>query len=224
MEIVIFFVPWVLIGIAILFVSFSGGPGAARAAYLTRGSRTFRIVIPLLYIATGIAVPAAVIASREESVGATDQLADDSLSADLERGKELFRETCASCHDLDAVNARGVTGPDLDDIGTMTVQRVRCAIENGGTGQNRMPAGLLAGEKAVLVARYVADVAGGGAPQPGAEEQQDGENEPCPRPQGGGAETGGGSEAGNAPEDSGTPLEEGEEPAGESSPADDLGS
>ena len=180
MEIVIFFIPWVLIGIGILFVSFSGGPGAARAAYLTRGSRTFRLVIPLLYLGAGIAVPAAVIASRDESTGATPQLASESPSEELERGKDLFRQTCASCHDLDALNARGVTGPDLDEIGQMTVQRVRCAIENGGTGQNRMPADLLQGGNALAVSRYVTEVAGGGGGDPPEEE---GTQEPCPEPQ-----------------------------------------
>jgi mono/diheme cytochrome c family protein len=222
MEIIIFFIPWVLIGIGIIFVSFSGGPGAARAAYLTRGNRTFRVVIPLLYIATGIAVPAAVIASRDEATGATDQLASETPSGELERGKLLFRQTCASCHDLDALNARGVTGPDLDEIGQMTVQRVRCAVENGGTGQNRMPAELLAGDNAVAVARYVTEVAGGGGGEPPSEE---GAEEPCPEPQAAGAgdaEAPAEGEAGSG-EESGAPGAD-EEPAGESSPADDAAS
>lgn len=160
MEILIFLVPWVLIGIGIIFVSFSGGPGEARRAYLTRGNRAFRVTIPLLYIALGIAVPALVISSREENAGATPQLAGEDLPENLERGKELFRDTCASCHDLDAFNAQGVTGPDLDEIGEITPERIVNAIRIGGTGQNRMPAGLLEGENAEAVARYVAAVAG----------------------------------------------------------------
>ena len=210
MEIVIFFVPWVLIGIGIMFVSFSGGPGAARAAYLTRGNRTFRIVIPLLYLATGIAVPAAVIASRDEATGATSQLASEEPTEEIERGKELFRQTCASCHDLDALNARGVTGPDLDQIGPMTVERVCGAIENGGTGQNRMPAGLLEGENATAVARYLSRVAGGGA----TSSEDSGS---CPPAEEAGAE--GGGEGGGTQ----TPPAE-RDPGGESSPADDAAS
>ena len=77
-----------------------------------------------------------------------------------ERGKQLFRQQCASCHSLAAVNARGVTGPDLDEIGEVTPERVRNAIRNGGTGQDRMPAGLLEGEEARDVAEYVSEVAG----------------------------------------------------------------
>jgi hypothetical protein len=64
------------------------------------------------------------------------------------------------------VNARGVTGPDLDRIGLNTaseksaIQRVENAIRIGGTGQDRMPSGLLQGENAQAVATFVATVAG----------------------------------------------------------------
>lgn len=160
MEVILFLVPWVLIGIAVMFVAFSGGPGAARDAYLTRGNRAFRVAIPLIYIAAGVGIPALVIANRGEAEGATDQLAAEEASKKDERGKQLFRDTCASCHNLDAVNARGVFGPDLDEIGEMTPERVIGAIENGGTEQDLMPAGLLDGENAKLVAEYVSRVAG----------------------------------------------------------------
>jgi mono/diheme cytochrome c family protein len=160
MEVLVVLVPFVLLGIGVLFVAFSGGPGAARQAYLTRGGRAFRVGVPLLYVALGVGVPAAVIASRHESEGATGRLRQEKLTAQDEKGKKLFRETCASCHNLDAVNARGVTGPDLDDIGQVTRQRVVNAIRIGGTGQKRMPSGLLQGRDAQNVASYVSKVAG----------------------------------------------------------------
>jgi cytochrome c551 len=160
MEVVLFLLPFVLLGVAVLFIAFSGSPGAAREAYLTRGNRTFRVLIPLVYVALGIGVPALIIASRDEAKGGTDELQSESLSSRAERGKELFKSACASCHDLDAVNARGVTGPDLDEIGEVTRQRILGAIENGGTGQGRMPANLYEGEDAREVAAYVAEVAG----------------------------------------------------------------
>ena len=69
------------------------------------------------------------------------------------RASRSSTQRCASCHNLDAVNARGVTGPDLDEIGEVTEARILNAIENGGTGQKRMPAGLLEGEDAEDVAR-----------------------------------------------------------------------
>ena len=201
--------PFVLLGVAVVFVASSGGPGKAREAYLTKGGRLFRVTVPILYLVLGVGVPAIVIASRGEAEGAKGRLRDISLSSrdehgkrvfrvtvpilylvlgvgvpaiviasrgeaegakgrlrDVslnsrdEHGKRLFRETCASCHSLDAVNARGVTGPDLDEIGQVTKSRVLNAIRIGGTGQKRMPAGLLQGQDADDVAGYVSKVAG----------------------------------------------------------------
>ena len=160
MEVVAFLAPFVLLGVGIIFVAFSGGPGKARAAYLTRGGRFFRFSMLLLYAALGLAVPALVIADREPAEGGTAPLRDEAASSELEDGKELFRQTCASCHTLAAANARGVTGPDLDGIGEMTVERVTTAIRVGGTGQKRMPAELLEGDDAKSVAEYISAVAG----------------------------------------------------------------
>ena len=160
MDVLLILLPFVLLGIGVIFIAFSGGPGAAREAYLTRGNTLFRAGIPLLYLALGIAVPAVVIANREEAKGGTAPLKHEALSQREERGKKLFRESCATCHALAAVEARGVTGPNLDELGEMTRERVLQAIERGGTGQNRMPAGLLKGQDAEDVALYVSRVAG----------------------------------------------------------------
>jgi mono/diheme cytochrome c family protein len=159
-EVLLVIVPFVVLGIGVVFVAFSGGPGAAREAYLTRGKRTFPVLILILYVGLGIAVPAAVIASRGESEGAVGKLRTEQPTAREEQGKELFIQTCKTCHTLDAVNAHGVTGPDLDDLGGLDRQRVVNAIRRGGTGQGRMPAGLLEGEDAQDVAIYVSRVAG----------------------------------------------------------------
>ena len=48
---------FLILGTGVIFVAYSGGPGAAREAYLTRGRTFFRIAIPILYIGFGIAVP-----------------------------------------------------------------------------------------------------------------------------------------------------------------------
>lgn len=160
MEWLLVIIPFVAVGIGVMFVAFSGGPGAAREAYLTRGRRGFPLVILLLYLGLGIAVPAAVIASRGQSEGAVGKLRTEEPTASEEEGKELFIQTCKSCHTLDAVNAHGVTGPDLDDLGGLDRQRVLSAIRRGGTGQGRMPAGLLQGQDAQDVAIYVSRVAG----------------------------------------------------------------
>ena len=155
-----FLAAWIALGVAVLFVAFSGGPGKAREAYLTRGSKPLRIIAPVLFIGLGIAIPALVIADTEEGTGGSGRLASAEPDARVERGKVLFQQTCASCHTLRAINARGVTGPNLDEIGAVNQARVLGAIRNGGTGQDRMPAGLLDGEDAEAVAAFVSRVAG----------------------------------------------------------------
>jgi mono/diheme cytochrome c family protein len=160
MQVLLVIGPFLVLGIIVIFIAFSGSPGAAREAYLTRGGRSFTLLIGLLYIGLGIAVPAAVIAARGEAEGGVGSLRAEQATTRDEEGKELFIATCKSCHSLDAVQAHGVTGPDLDELGGLDRERVLNAIENGGTGQGRMPAGLLQGRDAEEVARYVARVAG----------------------------------------------------------------
>jgi mono/diheme cytochrome c family protein len=160
MEFVIVLLPFVLAGLAVIFIAFWGGPSAAREAYLTRGGRIFTVSVLLLYLVFGVAVPAAVIASRGEGLGDTGSPSTTEPTGTQELGKQLFIETCKSCHTLEAVQAHGVTGPNLDELGGIDKQRVLNAIKRGGTGSGRMPPGLLEGEDADAVATYVAAVAG----------------------------------------------------------------
>ncbi|HEX8065070.1 MAG TPA: cytochrome c [Thermoleophilaceae bacterium] len=157
-----FVISFLLLGIGVIFVASSGGPGRAREAYLTGGRRVFRLVLPVLYIGIGIAVPIAVIAGRDRAEGGSGRLKDEKPSAQVAKGRDVFRQTCASCHSLAAVNARGVTGPNLDQIGQVTKQRVLSAIKVGGTGQGRMPPELLQGDDAEAVAAFLSQVAGSG--------------------------------------------------------------
>jgi mono/diheme cytochrome c family protein len=160
MEVLLVLVPFVVAGLVVMFVAFSGGPSAAREAYLSRGGRFFSFSMVLLYLALGVAVPAAVIAARGEAEGGVGSLRGQEITGKEEEGKTLFIQTCKSCHTLEAVQAHGVTGPNLDELGGLDKQRVAQAIERGGTGSGRMPARLLDGAEAEAVAAYVADVAG----------------------------------------------------------------
>jgi mono/diheme cytochrome c family protein len=169
-----FIVAFLAVGVAVAFIAYSGGPSRAREAYLTKGRRGFRIIIPIIYIGLGIAVPAVVLANRDAAEGSSGTLAAKGGSKDFNEGKTLFRENCWSCHTLKAAGARGVTGPNLDAIGTVSTQRVLNAIRIGGTGDGRMPANLIPGScgkppchaagksltDAEKVAEYVAQVAG----------------------------------------------------------------
>jgi mono/diheme cytochrome c family protein len=160
MQVLLVLVPFVVAGVAVIFVAFWGGPSAAREAYLTRGGRIFTFSMLVLYLGLGIAVPAAVIAARGQSVGGTGSLRAEEVSGTLKDGKTTFIQTCKSCHTLAAVDAHGVTGPDLDTLGGLDKQRVLNAIKIGGTGDGRMPPQLLTGADADAVATYVSTVAG----------------------------------------------------------------
>ncbi len=152
--------PFVVLGLLALFVAFSGGPSAARDAYLSRGGRLFSFAVVVAFLVLGVAVPAVVIAARGEAEGAVGSLRTEEVTMADQRGKELFVQSCAACHNLDAVNARGVQGPDLDELGGVTEERVLNAIKNGGSGQDLMPVNILRGEDAEDVAGYVSKVAG----------------------------------------------------------------
>jgi cytochrome c553 len=158
-QIILFLGLFVAAGIIVIFIAFWGGPSAAREAYLTRGGRWFIGGMVLLYVVLGVVVPAVVINNREEALGATGSLRTEDVGK-FEDGKSLFIENCKSCHTLAAVDAHGVTGPNLDDLAPLDKQRVLGAIKRGGTGTGRMPPGLLSGADADAVATYVSTVAG----------------------------------------------------------------
>jgi mono/diheme cytochrome c family protein len=160
MEVLLVLVPFIVVGLIVMFVAFSGGASAARQVYLTRGGRGVTVVFVVLFAALGIAVPAAVIAARGEAEGGTGSLRTQQATTQDEEGKQLFISTCKSCHTLEAVQAHGVTGPNLDELGGLDEARVMQAIEQGGSGSGRMPPELLAGEEAEAVSSYVAKVAG----------------------------------------------------------------
>jgi len=160
MEVLAFLLPFLLLGGAVLFIAFSGGPSVAGEAFLMGGQRRgFRYGILLVYPLLGVVVPALILMNSGEAAGGKGSLEGQSLTSQQAQGKTLFLQQCASCHNLDAVNARGVTGPDLDEIGAVSKKRVVAAIENGGTGQDRMPKGLLEGDEAEAVGAYLQKVA-----------------------------------------------------------------
>jgi mono/diheme cytochrome c family protein len=73
-------------------------------------------------------------------------------------GAAVFRQNCSSCHTLQAANAKGTVGPNLDEL-KPTAPVVQGQVTNGGGG---MPAfgGRLSKPQIDAVAKYVASVAG----------------------------------------------------------------
>jgi len=84
---------------------------------------------------------------------------DTSEPVDRDAGRQLFQTSCRACHSLVDAKAAGVFGPDLDQL-QPDAERVRTQIDEDGGG---MPASIIEGGDADLVARYVAEVAGIGA-------------------------------------------------------------
>jgi len=74
-------------------------------------------------------------------------------------GKQIFSQSCGTCHTLADAGTSGSVGPVLDDLAPDKA-RVQNAIENGGAGTGAMPANIVTGAEAEAVAEYVSSVAG----------------------------------------------------------------
>lgn len=152
---------WVLLGVGIVFVALSGGPRGARARLYGQGKGARRaggIVITLLFVGMGIAIPTVVIAGNEndDQAGA----ARVHLSSSQEHGRELFGQVCQQCHTLAASDAVGKVGPNLDLLKEPKSLVLDAVLNGRARGAGTMPAGLYTGKDAQDVAAYVAAVAG----------------------------------------------------------------
>jgi mono/diheme cytochrome c family protein len=108
---------------------------------------------------------------------------------DTNAGEQLFKQSCGSCHTLQAAGTAGTIGPNLDDafatprqegysdssIENVVLDQIRLGSGSlatyttvkhgkGLTPQTQMPANLLKGQDAIDVAAYVASVAGQNGP------------------------------------------------------------
>ena len=84
-----------------------------------------------------------------------DQVAEQPLDPEAERGRELFVDNCGTCHTLDAAGTQGAIGPNLDEAQADEAEVLE-VIANGGKGSGNMPANLVAGADAEAVAKFVA--------------------------------------------------------------------
>lgn len=162
MAVLLFVVFWSLFALGLVFLGLSGGPRGARERLhsQTRPARKLSFLgFGLAVIGLGVGVPAAVIASVEgrDSVPESNI---KSLTAQEERGRELFVERCRQCHTLKAVNAVAQVGPNLDQL-RPTKNLVLDAIKNGrARGNGAMAKDLVVGEDAEAVAAFVAKAVG----------------------------------------------------------------
>jgi mono/diheme cytochrome c family protein len=162
MTTLIFVLVWVLLGLGLVLVALSGGPGGALQRMMSTSRAARRVAIVLFTIALlvlGIGVPAAVIAAVSNNNSIPEANVTD-LTASEQHGRELFGLRCANCHTLKAANASGAVGPDLDELRPPKAL-VLNAIENGrARGNGQMAAELYTGQDAQDVANFVAKAVG----------------------------------------------------------------
>jgi mono/diheme cytochrome c family protein len=161
---VIFVLLFLVLGLGVVFLAFSGRGSArrGRGGAPTRAGRRFvAVVVAIVVVGLGVAVPLAIgLANRDDHAKSAPGGVD--LTASQEAGRAVFAKYCATCHTLQASNAVGKVGPNLDVLHPPK-GLILDAIKNGrARGQGQMPAGVIDGADAQNVAAYVAAVAGHG--------------------------------------------------------------
>ena len=150
---------FVVLGLGVVLVAMRGGPRGVRDT-LERGRRQPLRVVEFALVAAmvlfGLVVPAIVITSDQAAAGPGGM----TLSADLQEGRRLFNDRCATCHALADAGAVGRVGPDLDVLAPSVALTLNAIEEGRARGQGQMPAKLYEGEDAKHVAEYIAAVAG----------------------------------------------------------------
>ena len=165
MTTLVFVLAFILLGLGVLFVAMSGGPGGIGSVLhsQSRGSRRFATVAFVIsLVVLGVAVPAAVIAATRDNTDIPHAGIQNLTPAEV-RGRELFGQRCSLCHSLKASNAVAQVGPDLDQLAPNKALVLNTIHTGRSVGNGQMPAQLFTGQDADDVAAYVARVAGSGS-------------------------------------------------------------
>jgi mono/diheme cytochrome c family protein len=164
MALLVFTAMFVALGLGVLFVALSGGPGGARRRMGSQTRRTRRIALINFILAVlilGLAIPAAVIAT----VDARNDIPSanvSNLTAAEKHGRELFGRRCAICHTLKAANAVAQVGPNLDKLRPQKALVLDAIHKGRAQGNGQMAADLVEGKDADDVASFVAKAVGTG--------------------------------------------------------------
>lgn len=156
-----FIIGFIVVGVSVLLVAMSGGPGNVRENLLHRqsrgASRSSSLLIGATIVAFGIAIPAVVMAFNSDSKSAKGGV---ELTAGEKNGQEVFAQLCSTCHALSASNAVGRVGPNLDILRPAKELTLNAIQLGRANGRGQMPAALVDGEDAEDVADYISAVAG----------------------------------------------------------------
>lgn len=171
---------WVLVGSGLLFVALSGGPRGARERLHTQsrtGRRAAYVLFAVSLLAFGVAIPVAVTAMVKNRDDVPEANVSN-LTAQEQRGREVFGERCRNCHALQAAAAYAKVGPNLDEL-RPPAGLVKDAIENGrARGNGQMAADLVVGEDVDAVAAFVAKAVGQDAENLDASDASTGDTQP----------------------------------------------
>jgi mono/diheme cytochrome c family protein len=158
----IFVLVWVVLGVGLVLIALSGGPGGAAQRMMSTGRgarRASTVLFVIALVVLGAGVPAAVIASVKNNNSIPEANVTDLTRAE-EHGRQLFGLRCANCHTLKAANAVAEIGPNLDQL-RPNKALVLNALENGrAQGNGQMAKDLYTGEDAQAVASFVAKAVG----------------------------------------------------------------
>lgn len=167
----IFIIFWVVLGLSVFLVAGSGPRSLRRGlqAPTHRGVRALGLMLIVVYVAFGIALPLVFLSGNHANANA--QIGGTKLSAAEKHGRETFAFRCGFCHTLAGANTTGRVGPNLDDLKPgyslilHTIQYGCLQSPPQGSqasclGVGNMPANIIQGTDAQDVAKFVASFAG----------------------------------------------------------------
>jgi mono/diheme cytochrome c family protein len=153
---------FLVIGLAVFFVAFRGGPKSPAQTEAERKrkiSRPMILALAVVIIGFGVVIPLLSILHNADSQ-ADAAIGGVKLTAAQEHGRVVFKQRCATCHTLEDAGAVGRVGPNLDDLRPASALTLDAINKGRARGQGQMPAQLIAGPDAQDVANYLATVAG----------------------------------------------------------------
>jgi mono/diheme cytochrome c family protein len=158
----VFVLAFIALGLAVVFVAFSGGPRGARRSRgvpSRAGRRAVAVGVAIVVAGLGVAVPLAVglVNGNDHAKNAPGGV---DLNAAQAAGRSTFAKYCSTCHTLKASNAVGKVGPNLDVLHPPKALVLDAINKGRARGQGQMPRGLVDGQDAQDVAAYVVAVAG----------------------------------------------------------------
>lgn len=153
-------VAFLLVGLTVIGAGFASRRRKADAGAPPKNGLLYT-GLALVTVVIGLGIPALILVNNgtegdKQAVGGVD------LSSAQVTGRELFAANCATCHTLQASNATGAIGPNLDAMKPGAALVENAVLIGRAAGNGNMPAGLLTGDDAKDVASYVAAVAGHG--------------------------------------------------------------